>query len=587
VKSLSLNDKVGYAVSALGSIGIGREAAYGALGSLAGESGLGLDTSAHNPEDPNGGSFGIGQWHSERLDGLKDFAAKNRADYKSYKTQVDYIVHELQTTHRNVADRLRNPDITRAQAVRTWTKQYEVPAKQYEKLELRTQYADKLAKAHVAAAKNPNVAQPPDAMAAIEAATDSIAGKSLTGAQLMAFAATPEIGPAPAARPGPTPMARPDAIQPAATAPAEVASFDMSRFGPAISAPTPNASFDVSRFGAPAPAPSMSVAMMDAPAPEVAGFDMERFAPALATTTTPNTSLAAALGLTPAPTQTAVEALAAFAAPAATTTPEAFTMTRPEVAYTDPMVTTQPASTPAAAPTRSFATAPVQVASTPASTPAGKAMGPMETMFSGITNAISGMTSDLSQAGKALNNGDVRGAFGALDGKPNPQTSQEVAAGAQAQAQTTSGGIKGFMEADTTFGGFAGAMLGGYFAGPVGAVVGGLLGQGLNQAVTGTPATKQSLTEEEEAAGLAGGVGRAMDSFFGGLGNLFGGSPDKRAGMPKGGWGINDFPNAPGKGGGTGYSPATTGNLNDRGQSEYGKGGDFADAVNSGGVGLY
>ena len=58
--NMSIRDKVSYGVSALGRLGMTRTQALGAIGSLMGESGRALRTDALNPNDPNGGSFGIG-----------------------------------------------------------------------------------------------------------------------------------------------------------------------------------------------------------------------------------------------------------------------------------------------------------------------------------------------------------------------------------------------------------------------------------------------------------------------------------------------------------------------------------------------
>jgi hypothetical protein len=142
----------------------------------------------------------------------------------------------------------------------------------------------------------------------------------------------------------------------------------------------------------------------------------------------------------------------------------------------------------------------------------------METAMTGITGAVEGLFSGLTNAGKALNAGDLTGAFTAMPGKPTAATtSQEVAAQAGAKAAEPKGALGNFLDSDTTVGGFAGAMLGGYFAGPIGAIAGGLIGQGINKALDKNPNKKAADAATTEAQGIAGGVGRAVDNLFGGL----------------------------------------------------------------------
>lgn len=122
-----------YAIGRFESIGMTRNQALGALGSLAGESGRGLNTKAFNPKDPNGGSYGIGQWHSARKTNLVEFAKKTGKPVNDFKTQIDYIAHELTKTSekKTLAKFKANPNMTLAQAAKTWTNGYERPNPKY------------------------------------------------------------------------------------------------------------------------------------------------------------------------------------------------------------------------------------------------------------------------------------------------------------------------------------------------------------------------------------------------------------------------------------------------------------------------
>jgi hypothetical protein len=188
-RGMSIQEKMEYAVNQFGSIGIGREASMGILGSLAGESGRNLNTNAHNPKDPNGGSVGIAQWHSDRRTNMENFSSKWGSP-KDFRHQVDFIVHELKTNHKNVADKLRDPDITRSKATTTWTREYERPAKAYEHLGTRKENAAYFA--NMAAPDRPKGPQEVvdrtspgnKAMAAIEAATRDVGKVGVTGASV-------------------------------------------------------------------------------------------------------------------------------------------------------------------------------------------------------------------------------------------------------------------------------------------------------------------------------------------------------------------------------------------------------------------
>lgn len=127
---MKTRDRVSYGLRTLGRLGISRNVALGGIGSLMGESGRSLNTGAHNPKDPGDGSYGIGQWHSERRRGLERFARRTGRNIDDFRTQMDYVAHELETTHRSVLNAMRNAS-TMEQGERIWTRQYEVPAAAY------------------------------------------------------------------------------------------------------------------------------------------------------------------------------------------------------------------------------------------------------------------------------------------------------------------------------------------------------------------------------------------------------------------------------------------------------------------------
>lgn len=133
-------DAMNYGISAFGKIGMNRNQAIGALASLAGESGLGLDPNARNPDDP-GTSEGIGQWNNSgqrtgRKSNMRSYvsswakakgldpATMSRLDKQ--KAQIDFHVHELTTTHKSALAAIKNAK-TAAQATKAHTVHYEAP----------------------------------------------------------------------------------------------------------------------------------------------------------------------------------------------------------------------------------------------------------------------------------------------------------------------------------------------------------------------------------------------------------------------------------------------------------------------------
>jgi len=138
----SIRDKVAYGVGRLqGKLGLTRAQAIGVMGSLAGESGIGLNTGAFNPNDP-GGSVGIGQWNNgkarkgpaARKNNLYAFADAAAAKAglakgslrKDFKTQMDFVVHELSTYEKGALGKIKSAK-TATQAARMHTTYYERP----------------------------------------------------------------------------------------------------------------------------------------------------------------------------------------------------------------------------------------------------------------------------------------------------------------------------------------------------------------------------------------------------------------------------------------------------------------------------
>lgn len=87
--------------------GISNEAASGVVGNFAQESGF--NTKAINPGDGVDGSnsIGIGQWNSDRARNLHRFAAAQGRPVDDWQLQLDFTMHELNSTEKSAGDRLR------------------------------------------------------------------------------------------------------------------------------------------------------------------------------------------------------------------------------------------------------------------------------------------------------------------------------------------------------------------------------------------------------------------------------------------------------------------------------------------------
>ena len=114
----------------LTSAGLQPHQALGAVWSLAGESGAGLNPSSYNPNDP-GGSVGIGQWLGPRRTALEAFAKARGTAVTDPNTQADFLVDEL--TNKNAPT--YQPGVLQAvqgaktaeDATKVWTSQFERP----------------------------------------------------------------------------------------------------------------------------------------------------------------------------------------------------------------------------------------------------------------------------------------------------------------------------------------------------------------------------------------------------------------------------------------------------------------------------
>ena len=112
--------------------GLPPQAALGALWSLGGEGGKGLDPRSYNANDP-GGSIGYGQWNGVRRTALEGLAKTNGTSWADPNTQADHTINELtnkdySTYQPGVFDALKAAK-TPQEAAAIWTSKFERPGK--------------------------------------------------------------------------------------------------------------------------------------------------------------------------------------------------------------------------------------------------------------------------------------------------------------------------------------------------------------------------------------------------------------------------------------------------------------------------
>jgi len=132
--------------------GVKPEVAYGALGSLMGESGRSLNTSSINKGDGSDGSdsLGFGQWNGQRGTNLKATAQSMGLNWNDPKAQVAHLFNELDGkygkggNYGHVLSALQNGQSV-ADGNSTWTRNYEVPANVDQQVAARLAHGQALA----------------------------------------------------------------------------------------------------------------------------------------------------------------------------------------------------------------------------------------------------------------------------------------------------------------------------------------------------------------------------------------------------------------------------------------------------------
>lgn len=103
------------------SMGFTASAAAGVVGNLVQESGLRTDAIGDN-----GTSGGLAQWHNERLDALKRFAAARGKEWTDLDTQIEFLAEEMRTPYADTYAKMQNAELPEI-AGQIMTDEYEIP----------------------------------------------------------------------------------------------------------------------------------------------------------------------------------------------------------------------------------------------------------------------------------------------------------------------------------------------------------------------------------------------------------------------------------------------------------------------------
>lgn len=110
-----------YIQQKLMSMGFTASAAAGVVGNLVQESGLRTDAIGDN-----GTSGGLAQWHNERLDALKRFAAARGKEWTDLDTQIEFLAEEMRTSYADTYAKMQNAELPEI-AGQIMTDEYEIP----------------------------------------------------------------------------------------------------------------------------------------------------------------------------------------------------------------------------------------------------------------------------------------------------------------------------------------------------------------------------------------------------------------------------------------------------------------------------
>lgn len=104
-KSEQLSENANRAYQFFIGKGLTPVAAAGIIGNLMQESSTQLKPTAFNKSE---GAFGIAQWRGERREGLNKFAADRENFSTDFQSQLEFVYHELETTHRKALEGLNS-----------------------------------------------------------------------------------------------------------------------------------------------------------------------------------------------------------------------------------------------------------------------------------------------------------------------------------------------------------------------------------------------------------------------------------------------------------------------------------------------
>jgi tape measure domain-containing protein len=125
--SANVEQLMATAMQHLISKGFSQVAASGIVGNLVGESKLNVNARAVGDGRDGSDSIGIAQWNSDRAQRLMGFAQLQGKSWNDLTVQLDFLVHELQTSHQDAKSAINSAQ-SPAEAARAFMKLFERPS---------------------------------------------------------------------------------------------------------------------------------------------------------------------------------------------------------------------------------------------------------------------------------------------------------------------------------------------------------------------------------------------------------------------------------------------------------------------------
>lgn len=152
----AISNRVGHAYNRFRKAGLPHHVAAGLTGNLMQESGAEINPAAVGD---NGNAFGAGQWNGPRRHAYLNYAKSRGSDPTDFDTQLDFLLHEGQTSEKSAWDAIMATS-TPTEAARVASERFWRPGLPH--VENRQSYAKAVANRYAQAAPQPETQPAPE-----------------------------------------------------------------------------------------------------------------------------------------------------------------------------------------------------------------------------------------------------------------------------------------------------------------------------------------------------------------------------------------------------------------------------------------